>query len=107
MIINPRRVILWRLFGAATIGSLLLFPAKSLPQTNHQPRPIIRDFMGLNVHTVQFRPDVYKPVCWLLRDYHPFEWDVGDDTSFAPQFPFARNRVDWKGLYGTLANKGI
>jgi hypothetical protein len=69
-------------------------------------RPVLRDFLGVNGHTVQFRPDLYKPVCRLVRDYHPFDWDVGNDTSFTPPFPFARNRVDWNKVYGSWKDAG-
>ena len=69
-------------------------------------KPLFRDFMGLNTHTVQFKPDLYKPVTRLLRDYHGFKWDVGDDTDFHLQFPFARNRVDWGTMYGSWNNAG-
>ena len=63
------------------------------------PQPVLRDFIGLNVHTVQFKPALYQPVTRLVRDYHGFDWDVGDDTSHATTFPFARNRVDWGAMY--------
>jgi serine/threonine-protein kinase ATR len=69
-------------------------------------KPLFRDFIGLNVHTVQFRPALYRPVTRLVRDYHGFNWDVGDDTDYAPQFPFARNRVDWGELYGAWRKAG-
>ena len=59
----------------------------------------MRDFMGLNVHTVQFKPDLYAPVCRRLRDYHPLGWDiVGDDPSHLTKFPMAANGVDWGAL---------
>lgn len=69
-------------------------------------KPPMRDFIGLCVHTVQFKPDLYAPVTRVVRDYHSLEWDVGKDTDFTPQFPFARNRVDWKELYGTWGKAG-
>jgi hypothetical protein len=69
-------------------------------------KPIFRDFMGLNVHTVQFKTELYKPVTRLLRDYHGFKWDVGDDTDFHTEFPFARNRVDWGSMYGSWNKSG-
>ena len=65
------------------------------------------EFIGLNVHTVQFRPALYSAVCWQVRDYHPFEWDVGDDTSRAPRFPMASNGVDWGKLYGSWVRAGF
>ena len=58
-------------------------------------KPLMRDFIGLNVHTVNFKPDLYAPVTKVLRDYHPIGWDLGKDTSVMPEFPFAKNRVDW------------
>ncbi len=63
-------------------------------------KPRFREFMGLCGHTIQFKPTLYAPVCRAVRDYHPFEWDVGGDTSFAPRFPSARNGVDWGQVYG-------
>ena len=64
-------------------------------------KPRFREFMGLCGHTIQFKPILYAPVCRAVRDYHPFEWDTGNDTSFSPRFPSARNGVDWaKGLRG-------
>ena len=74
--------------------------------TSAAERPLMRDLMGLNVHTVQFRSDLYKPICRHLRDYHPLEWDTGKDTSRATTFPFAANRVDWSKLYGQWAKAG-
>lgn len=71
-----------------------------------KPRPLMRDFIGLNVHTVQFKPQLYAPVTRLVRDYHPINWDVGNDTSYTPQFPRARNGVDWKHLYGAWIRDG-
>jgi len=69
-------------------------------------KPVFRDFMGLNVHTVQFKTELYKPVTRLVRDYHGFKWDVGDETDFRTTFPFARNRVDWGSMYGSWNKSG-
>ena len=56
------------------------------------------EFMGLNVHTVQFKPDLYARVCRRLRDYHPLRWDFGDDTAAATKFPMTVNGVNWGKL---------
>ncbi len=69
-------------------------------------KPLMRDFMGLNVHTVNFKPDLYAPVTKVLRNYHPFSWDAGKDTSVLPEFPFAKNRVDWGGMYAAWKKAG-
>jgi len=71
-----------------------------------EPRPLLRDFIGINGHTVQFKPALYQPVCNLVRDYHPVEWDLGTNTSALPEFPFAKNRVDWSQVYGSWRQKG-
>ena len=71
-----------------------------------KPRPLMRDFMGLCVHTVQFKPELYKPVTSLVRDYHPIGWDIGDDTSYATKLPMARNGVDWAKVYGSWKEAG-
>ena len=79
----------------------------SASPTAARQRPLMRDFIGLNVHTVQFKPDLYGPVCRELRDYHPLEWDVGADTSRATVFPEAANRVDWGQMYGSWTKAGF
>lgn len=69
-------------------------------------KPLFRDFMGVNGHTVVFTPELYRPVAGLVRDYHPAEWDLGKDSDFTPPFPFARNRVDWSKVYGSWKAAG-
>lgn len=78
------------------VAALALAPA---------PRPLLRDFMGLNVHTVQFKTDLYKPTVRLVRDYHPVEWDITADPKPAT-FPMARNGVDWGTMYGSWVKAG-
>ncbi len=69
-------------------------------------RPLMRDFVGLNGHTVQFKPELYRPVCGLVRDYHPVAWDLGTNSSVLPAFPFAKNGVDWSKVYSSWRAKG-
>ena len=69
-------------------------------------RPLMRDFIGINGHTVQFKPALYRPVCGWVRDYHPVEWDLGKDTAELPGFPFAKNGVDWNHVYGSWRTNG-
>lgn len=80
--------------------SILAFAALLPVSAAEKPRPLMRDFIGLCVHTVQFKPELYRPVTRLLRDYHPVKWDLGQPMSFTPPFPKARNGVDWSALYG-------
>ncbi len=75
-------------------------------RAEEKPRPLMRDFMGLCGHTVQFKPALYAPVTRLVRDYHPIDWDFGDDTSYALKLPLARNGVDWSQVYGSWAKAG-
>lgn len=70
-----------------------------------EARPLMREFIGINGHTVQFKPELYRPVCGLVRDYHPVEWDLGTNTTVLPPFPFAKNRVDWSKVYGSWRAK--
>ncbi|MBI3828653.1 MAG: hypothetical protein HY291_04000 [Planctomycetes bacterium] len=70
-------------------------------------KPVLRDFLGLCTHTVQFKPKLYQPICRLARDYHPLEWDVGKDSDFALKFPEARNRVNWDSVYGSWKDGGF
>lgn len=70
-----------------------------------ETRPLMRDFIGINGHTVQFKPDLYRSVCGLVRDYHPVEWDLGKDSAELPGFPLAKNGVDWNQVYGSWCAK--
>jgi len=76
------------------------------PANAAEARPLMRDFIGINGHTVQFKPELYRPVCGLARDYHPVEWDLGKNSAELPAFPFAKNRVDWNQVYGSWRAKG-
>ncbi|MEO5714902.1 MAG: cellulase family glycosylhydrolase [Luteolibacter sp.] len=71
-----------------------------------EPRPLMRDFIGINGHTVQFKPELYRPVCEKARDYHPVAWDLEKETSAPAPFPFAKNKVDWSKVYGSWKEKG-
>jgi len=70
-------------------------------------RPAMGDFMGVNGHTIQFKPELYSKVCRKARDYHPIEWDLGKDSDFALRFPEARNRVNWDTVYGSWKKHGF
>ena len=70
-------------------------------------KPLVRDFIGLNTHTIQFRPELYKPVAKLIRNYHPVEWDLANDPKNTTTFPKARNGVDWMSLYGEWKRQGF
>jgi hypothetical protein len=69
-------------------------------------KPLMSQFMGVNGHTIQFKPRLYAPAVRAARDYHPVDWDLGDDTSVAPPFPSARNGVRWDEVYGSWKAAG-
>ena len=89
------------ILARAIIFMLGAFIASCEPQ-----RPLMREFIGINGHTVSFKPDLYQPVCSLVRDYHPVEWDLAKNTSILPPFPQAKNGVDWNNIYGSWRVKG-
>jgi hypothetical protein len=95
---------IYRLFFALTavvsLGGMNL-------TAEEKPRPLFRDFVGLCGHTVAFKPELYAPVCQWVRDYHPAKWDLGDDTSKLPDWPFAKNRVSWEQVYGSWNKAGL
>lgn len=72
-----------------------------------KPKPLFRDFIGVNGHTVQFKPQLYKQVCRVVRDYHPMEWDLGKESDYKLDFPFARNRVSWEQVYSSWKKEGF
>lgn len=67
----------------------------------------VDEFLGLCVHTVQFKPERYEGVAGVVRDYHPVSWDLGDDTSAPAPLPFAKNRVNWETVYGGWRRAGL
>jgi hypothetical protein len=75
--------------------ALLIAPSLEVAQAQQPAKPLIADFLGINGHTVSFRPQLYAPICSLARDYHPVDWDLAKDTTVLPDFPLAKNRVDW------------
>ncbi len=87
---------------------LLLALLASLSAPEDPPaRPVMAEFMGINGHTVQFKPELYAKVCRKARDYHPIEWDLGKDSDFLTRFPEARNRVNWNQVYGSWQKQGF
>lgn len=91
---NPRAFIL-------VLAGLLAHPLARAAE-----RPLLRDFIGINGHTVQFRPALYRPIASLVRDYHPVEWDLGKDPTRLPRFPRAKNGVNWSQVYGSWVAAG-
>ncbi len=91
---------------SSVAGLMVLLLAAAAGGNAGETRPLLRDFIGLNGHTVQFKPDLYRPVGRLVRDYHPVEWDLGARPAELPRFPFAKNGVDWSQVYGSWRDHG-
>lgn len=91
----------------AALALAALAFAASFGRAEKARAPLFRDFVGLNGHTVAFKPDLYAPVCRIVRDYHPVPWDFDQDTSVLPEWPFARNRVSWEDVYGSWHKAGL
>jgi serine/threonine-protein kinase ATR len=97
---------------------LLLLAATALgaaePPAVSAPKPLLRDFMGINFHTFQV-PDagLYGQACHLARDYHPYPWDVDAQPGADPAFPLTREGIrdhkpiDWLEIYGAWRAGGI
>jgi hypothetical protein len=91
---------------------LFLFPclivraALGAEKAKPPAKPLLKDLIGINGH-FNFKPELYKQVCRLARNYHNFEWDVkqpGDKLTF----PVCVNRVDWKrDVYGKWVKEGF
>ncbi len=97
-------------FPFAAVVLLLGFsirPMVANGQEDQWPKPLMRDFIGINGHTVSFKPELYAPVCDLVRDYHPIDWDWGKETNAALQFPSAQNGVRWDSVYGSWQQQGF
>jgi len=85
---------------------LAFFLAPSSAFSEASPRPLMRDFIGLNGH-FQFKPELYRQTCRLVRNYHNINWDVakpGDPITV----PKCVNGVDWeKHVYGKWEQHGF
>ncbi len=100
--------------GAALVrrtsqAALVLAASCSLPSSEalaQRARPVMRDFMGLCVHTVLFDAEAYTSIVRRVRDYHGVQWDLGEDTDHQPAWPLARNGVNWDQLYGGWTDLG-
>lgn len=66
----------------------------TLPDDTAANKPLMKDFIGINGH-FQFKPELYKQVSRVARNYHNLDWDVkkpGDPITL----PNTVNGVDWK-----------
>jgi len=75
-------------------------------------KPLMKDFMGLNVHSKAFEPEPFVPVCRLVRDYHNLIWDIGKDPATPPRFPKGAAAegdgwLDWDQMYGSWVKAGF
>lgn len=106
---NFRPILLSGLFLLAVGGAFsaaVAPPRGKTPAPVAKKKPLFRDFMGMNTHTVQHKPDLYRPTTELLRDYHNLDWDIGKDTAAPTKFPMSQNGVNWRELYGSWRDAG-
>ena len=89
-----------------TLRGVLLALLAGVVQAAPAARPLMRDFIGLNGHTVQFKPALYQPISRRARDYHPVAWDLAKATCVGAPFPAAKNQVDWSKVYGSWKDQG-
>jgi hypothetical protein len=85
---------------------LLVFLSVHVAVGEDKPRPLLKEFIGVNGH-FSFKPELYKQVCRLVRNYHNIPWDVKQPGD-PPTFPVCVNRVDWKNhVYGRWTDAGF
>lgn len=69
-------------------------------------RPLMREFVGINGH-FDFRPELYRQVCGLARNYHNMNWDVAKPGD-ALTLPVCPNGVNWeRDVYGKWVRAGF
>lgn len=75
------------------------------------PKPLMKDFLGINGHTINFKPELYRPTCELVRDYHNLDWDIGSDPSTLTRFPKGTpdkdSWIDWRKIYQPWKHAGF
>ena len=68
-------------------------------------KPLFKDFMGINGHFT-FKPELYRQVGRLVRNYHNVNWDVKQPGD-AITIPVCVNKVNWKNdVYGRWQKAG-
>ncbi|NLH15467.1 MAG: hypothetical protein GX455_02700 [Phycisphaerae bacterium] len=69
-------------------------------------KPVFKNFMGINGHFT-FKPELYRQVCGLVRNYHNVNWDVKQPGD-AITLPACVNGVNWKQhVYGPWKKGGF
>src|SRR5277367_5760500 len=91
--------------GVFLLAVVFCFSLRAAAADAARPAPLMRDFMGINGHFA-FKPELYRPTCGLVRNYHPVIWDLDKDTSVLPAYPLAKNKVDWAEVYGAWKKEG-
>lgn len=85
--------------------SVLLWFATTLTGAE-QAKPVFKEFMGINGHFT-FKPELYRQVCGLVRNYHNVNWDVKQPGD-AITLPACVNGVNWKDhVYGPWKKAGF
>ncbi|WOO39804.1 hypothetical protein [Rubellicoccus peritrichatus] len=73
----------------------------------------MKDFVGINGHTFQFKPELYGNVAGQARDYHPLTWDLHGKPNEPATFPYSRHkiqkgkRVNWEEVYTSWKDAGF
>lgn len=97
-----------RIASCLVLMLLIAGGARAQPASTGDEKPLMRDFMGLNGHTVNFKPELYRPTARLVRDYHNIIWDLDEkDTSSGTIFPMSRNGVNWETMYRSWVEQGF
>ena len=79
---------------------LLLMALLPLHAEGTPEKPLMKDFIAFNGHTIGVKPDLYAPLFKVIRDYHPMAWDVKSPGE-ATQYPMTTNKVNWiDDVYG-------
>jgi serine/threonine-protein kinase ATR len=102
---DKKRVIL-----VALLVGLLATGSSDVQAQTKKPKPLMRDFMGINAH-LKFKPELYAPTCTVVRNYHNAAWDLNSDSTATPLYPMTLQeidgaKVDWSQVYGSWKAAG-
>ena len=66
------------------LATMILAVGPGLAQAGakDKSKPLMRDFLGLNAHFT-VKPELYKPVCRLLRNYHSIQFGDTDGREWS------------------------
>lgn len=106
MLLKPTKTF-YALTSGILLAGLVLFFLKNkhvFEQDTVHEKPVISDFMGINVHNVEVNMNLLAPVFGLVRDYHTVTWSLPDNDTRRANFPYSNMEIGWHDRSGMVGH---